>query len=145
MQTFLPYSNYKQSAQHLDMRRLGKQRVETLQILNALSNPEYGWQSHPAVKMWKNYELELVQYGLDICEEWINRGYKDTCYQKILDKQQFFTSTLKPSWLGLDVFHQSHRAALYRKAPDLYPTEWEKDLELSPEYWWPTENESLIK
>jgi len=32
MQTFLPYADFKESAQCLDYRRLGKQRVEAKQI-----------------------------------------------------------------------------------------------------------------
>ncbi|MDQ1681515.1 MAG: hypothetical protein QOH99_56, partial [Frankiaceae bacterium] len=35
MQTFLPYADFGASARVLDDRRLGKQRVETLQILRA--------------------------------------------------------------------------------------------------------------
>lgn len=51
MQTFLPYKSFAESAACLDNKRLGKQRVEVLQILKALHNPSYGWQNHPAVKM----------------------------------------------------------------------------------------------
>lgn len=36
MQTFLPYPSFHKSANCLDNRRLGKQRVECLQILNTL-------------------------------------------------------------------------------------------------------------
>jgi hypothetical protein len=36
MQTFLPYADYAQSAAVLDQKRLGKQRVETLQIMQVL-------------------------------------------------------------------------------------------------------------
>lgn len=60
MQTFLPYSSFSKSASVLDNKRLGKQRVECLQILKALSDPAYGWQNHPAVKMWKGYTDRLV-------------------------------------------------------------------------------------
>ncbi len=58
MQTFLPYEDFTLSAQCLDYRRLGKQRVEALQIFNALTGAstkdgrEYrGWINHPATKM----------------------------------------------------------------------------------------------
>ena len=50
----------------LDPLRLGKQRVEALQILRALTVPGYGWRHHPAVKMWAGYEEALVRYGLEI-------------------------------------------------------------------------------
>ena len=36
MQTFLPYSNFQKSAEVLDWRRLGKQRVEGMQIINTI-------------------------------------------------------------------------------------------------------------
>lgn len=36
MQTFLPYADFSMSAKCLDYRRLGKQRVEAMQILNAI-------------------------------------------------------------------------------------------------------------
>ena len=62
MQTFLPYSDFERSAKTLDYKRLGKQRVEAYQILQALSDPNYGWQNHPAVKMWRGYEEALVAY-----------------------------------------------------------------------------------
>ena len=53
MQTFLPVADFAESARLLDSPRLGKQRVETLQILRALELPDYGWANHPAVLMWR--------------------------------------------------------------------------------------------
>ena len=53
MQTFLPVADFEDGARLLDSPRLGKQRVETLQILRALELPDYGWASHPAVRMWR--------------------------------------------------------------------------------------------
>ena len=51
MQTFLPYPDYYQSARCLDNKRLGKQRVEALQIHNIVSGKRTtgGWINHPAV------------------------------------------------------------------------------------------------
>ena len=53
MQTFLPYPDFLDSAQCLDYRRLGKQRVEAMQIHNIVSGKRStgGWINHPAVKM----------------------------------------------------------------------------------------------
>ena len=39
MQTFLPYPDFVQTAGVLDARRLGKQRVETIQVMRALTVP----------------------------------------------------------------------------------------------------------
>src|SRR5690606_11138493 len=52
MQTFLPYEDFAATAQVLDQRRLGKQRVEALQVLRGLTRPGYGWRHRPAVSMW---------------------------------------------------------------------------------------------
>ena len=59
MQTFLPYQSFKESAKSLDYRRLGKQRVEVLQLLNSIKKlknkePVKGWKNHPARKIWYN-------------------------------------------------------------------------------------------
>ena len=53
MQTFLPYADFAETARVLDQRRLGKQRVEALQVLRALFIPGYGWRHHPVVRMWR--------------------------------------------------------------------------------------------
>lgn len=42
MQTFLPYEDFEQTASVLDRQRLGKQRVETLQLLKALTAGVHG-------------------------------------------------------------------------------------------------------
>src|ERR671916_568603 len=79
MQTFLPYPDFLDSARALDQKRLGKQRVETIQVLRGLVQPGYGWRHHPAVKMWSGYEEALVRYGLDVCAVWCATGRADTC------------------------------------------------------------------
>ncbi|KPC83656.1 cytoplasmic protein, partial [Streptomyces sp. NRRL WC-3753] len=79
MQTFLPYPDFAASAAVLDVRRLGKQRVETLQVLRGLTVPDYGWRHHPAVRMWQGYEEALVRYGLERCRQWTEAGRRDTC------------------------------------------------------------------
>lgn len=79
MQTFLPYPDFAATARVLDPRRLGKQRVETLQVLRALTVPGYGWRHHPAARMWAGYEEALVRYGLEICAVWCAMGRADTC------------------------------------------------------------------
>lgn len=137
MQTFLPYSDYHKSASVLDNQRLGKQRVETIQILKALTLPNYGWKNHPAVRMWYGYEWHLGLYGVAICKEWMNRGYKDTCQGKIIDLASPFVGRPQaPEWLGYTPLHASHRSNLLRKSPDHY----EKFGWLEPHnlpYYWP--------
>ncbi|WP_242424468.1 MSMEG_6728 family protein, partial [Frankia sp. EI5c] len=79
MQTFLPYPDFAATAAVLDERRLGKQRVEALQILRALTYAGYGWQHHPAVRMWAGHPRAVAAYGLVICAAWTAGGRADTC------------------------------------------------------------------
>ena len=84
MQTFLPYPDLRASCVVLDDRRLGKQRVETFQILRALTWPEYAWKNHPAVRMWRGFVPALVEYGLENCREWTRRGYADSVAEQLV-------------------------------------------------------------
>lgn len=136
MQTFLPYSDYDQSAKVLDRQRLGKQRVETLQLLKALAGQTKGWRTHPAALMWRGYERQLALYGLSMCAEWIARGYQDTCAEKITALAGLFTGSGKPDWLGERVFHASHRSNLLRKDHNYYSQfNWSEPDDLP--YVWP--------
>lgn len=129
MQTFLPYANLAKSAKCLDNKRLGKQRVEVLQILDALKNGGR-WRNHPAVKMWRDYEYYLAAYGVVVCKEWIKRGFKDTCLDKLKNRYPLLFDNLlsllecgegfKPYWLGYKQFHDSHKSNLLRKKPEWY-------------------------
>ena len=123
MQTFLAYDCFGMSARVLDNKRLGKQRVEVLQILHALKGQSKGWQNHPATRMWRGHELRLCTYGMIVCQEWIGRGFKDTCREKILkiaESCPFTRDSWTPEWLGDDDFHASHRSNLLRKDPEWY-------------------------
>lgn len=133
MQTFLPYPDFTSSARSLDQRRLGKQRVEALQVLRGLTRPGYGWRHHPAVKMWAGYEEALVRYGLEICTVWCEPGRADTCAASLVHgleiacgistvrtQPELAASGELPPWLGREDLHLSHRSALLRKDPDFY-------------------------
>jgi len=132
MQTFLPYESFTKSAQVLDYRRLGKQRVEAKQILQAIEN-QTGWKNHPIVKMWTPYTNALKQYANIIITEWIGRGYNNNMEFYDIDNVEY------PDWLGDERFHSSHRANLLRKDFDYYSQyKWKENSE-SP-YVWRDEN-----
>jgi hypothetical protein len=149
MQTFLPYADFARSARSLDPRRLGKQRVEALQVLRGLTIGGYGWRHHPAVTMWSGYEEALVRYGLEVCARWCELGRTDTCAAQLrtdLDRgcgvgtvrsqQELGAAGELPRWLGRDDLHRSHRAALVRKDPQFYrPLFGEQPTDLP--YVWP--------
>jgi hypothetical protein len=123
MQTFLPYADFEKSAKVLDRQRLGKQRLETLTILNILSgkSSSKGWRNHPATKMWQDHEYALAEYGSVICKEWINRGYKDNMLPSFVDYlNQFSNNKTLPNWIGNQSFHDSHKSNLLRKNAEFY-------------------------
>lgn len=118
MQTFLPYKDFNKSARVLDYRRLGKQRVEVKQILNALDGLSKGWTNHPATNMWRGHRYYLADYGVAICNEWRRRGYKDTLMPEFAVRKQEYLAlgeTDKPLWLGDRDLHLSHQSNLLRK------------------------------
>ena len=144
MQTFLPYSNFLESARSLDNRRLGKQRVEGYQILKALTG-QYAdtnaWTNHPAVRMWRGFVPALTEYTLVCCEVWQGRGHVDTVADKIYaefgaEVEQFADNPILPPWLGNERVHASHRAMLHRKNPVHYIS-WVKEAKTISEYYWP--------
>lgn len=114
MQTFVPYPDFSESARVLDRQRLGKQRVETLQLLKALAGETKGWVNHPAAQMWRGHENALVHYGIAVCDEWTARGYKDSCREKIA-AYGCGAPLVMPSWWGREDVHASHRSNLLRK------------------------------
>lgn len=137
MQTFLPYADFKRSAQCLDNKRLGKQRVETLQILHALFGMSKGWTNHPATKMWRGYEFALCVYGVAICGEWRCRGFKDTCMEKIAELTTLGSASGDfPPWFGDEQFHLSHQSNLLRKDAAWY-SQWGWSVRNDLEYVWP--------
>ena len=128
MQTFLPYADPRASAACLDDRRLGKQRVETFQVLRAITWPTYGWKHHPAVRMWRGFVPALVAYGLACVDEWAARGHADSTRAALLeftggtepDWDELHDTGGLPPWVGDEAFHLSHRSALVGKDPQHY-------------------------
>lgn len=140
MQTFLPYDGFTESARVLDNKRLGKQRVETMQIMAALHTGK-GWIHHPATKMWRGRECALLYYQEAICHEWTSRGYKDACRIKTYDLHMQYCdddgNNPPPFWLGDPEFHRAHRSNLLRKFPEHYGPLFEPDLPDDLPYVWP--------
>lgn len=150
MQTFLPFADFARSAASLDMARLGKQRVENLQIMHALVDDRYGWQNHPAVRMWRGHEGALLLYQEAVVEDWEIRPRKsgkpaaeDTCLLKTVSLYNEVVPFLAednwdlPDWLGDDDFHESHRSNLIRKDPVYYGPKFASITREGLDYVWP--------
>lgn len=106
MQTFLPYEEFSDSVRTLDRQRLGKQRVEVLQIMQAITGIRHireadggngvelerytpkGWTNHPVAIMWRGHLDWLLEYQYETVSAWMElknaRGlnYTDTCLSK---------------------------------------------------------------
>jgi hypothetical protein len=149
VQTFLPVPDFAESARLLDSARLGKQRVETLQVLRALELPDYGWTSHPVVVMWRGRTPALVAYGLATVRHWLERGHADSTEPMIAEfapevvdvpQRELAQAGLLPGWLGDEALHRSHRSNLLAKDPDFYRPRFAGRFGEEPEdlpYLWP--------
>jgi hypothetical protein len=145
MQTFLPVADFTESARLLDNPRLGKQRVECLQVLRALELPDYGWANHPVVAMWRGYTAGLVVYSLAMVRVWRERGFADTTETLIAEfapdaaamtQEEAAAAGLLPSWVGDEELHLSHRSNLLAKDPGFYRPAFPGDPDDLP-YKWP--------
>ena len=132
MQTFLPYNDFVKSARTLDYKRLGKQRLEAIQILNAMYDPDNSWHNHVAVRMWQGYDDCLKVYANWFITEWIRQGFRNTMrYFPIPDDYPI------PIWLLDERLPLSHRCNLMRKNPNFYSKFHWKQIDIRAPYWWP--------
>ncbi|MBN1091521.1 MSMEG_6728 family protein [Blastococcus sp. TML/M2B] len=149
MQTFVPVADFTESARLLDNPRLGKQRVECLQVLRALELPDYGWANHPVVTMWRGHTAGLVVYSLAMVRVWRERGFADTTEALIsefapdaaaMTQAEAQAAGLLPSWVGDEELHLSHRSNLLAKDPEFYRPRFPGDPDDLP-YVWPGADE----
>ena len=141
MQTFLPFEDIKKTAEVLDDKRLGKQRIEAIQIARILLNitNTKGWRTHPAVKMWKGYEAYLIKvYLRTIMDEWANRGFKNIASEKHYEELSSLVKNQKPippNWIT-EEFTKSHQSNLLRKFSEHY-SKFFLNVPSNLEYIWP--------
>lgn len=148
MQTFLPYPDFRKSLECLDNKRLGKQRVEAMQLINAL---ELGgaWSNHPAALMWRGSIDALKLYHDFSIRIWEARGFKNNMEMLLtygiipsidehLDSyfEEGNETDMFPAWFGDPAFHAAHRSNLLRKDPVHYGQfGWTEPQDLP--YIWP--------
>jgi hypothetical protein len=118
MQTFLPHSDFAQSAAVLDYRRLGSQVHEVSQILDALHETNNGgYRNHPVTKMWRGHELQLAQFGLVCEEEWERRGYKVRVEKQQIEQHMDWArdgDMSLPEWFGGSIHLRYQRLLLWK-------------------------------
>ena len=129
MQTFLPYPSFEKSAQVLDYKRLGKQRVEGMQIINTLEGRSQAWADHPCTRMWDGYVDALKAYTNTMILEWCNRRYKNNMQLYEVGEYEM------PFWFGWHVIHSTHRASLLSKSYNFYIQYGWTELPIQNVYW----------
>jgi len=145
MQTFIFDDDLYKVAGILDTKRLGKQRVEAIQIARILTGitPDSRWKNHPAVLMWKGYEAFLIKkYIRTIMDVWVLRNYNnDKCeehYKQLIETEEAKKEIIKPSWLKED-FYTTHKSNLLRKNFDYYKRHFDyKKIRINMSYIWPS-------
>lgn len=130
MQTFLPYTNTLDAARTLDNKRLNKQILECYQILNVLSGKSKSgaWRNHPAVLMWKGYEMGLWRYVESMVSIASLRGIKTENNVNNLNAlykecHEDWGNDHPAFWRDQDQVMRlitTHRANLFRKDPLYY-------------------------
>ena len=157
MQTFIISPYFSTTAAALDNKRLGKQRVEVLQLLQALTGKTTAYVNHPAAIMWKSNIPTLAAYGTIICQEWTDRGFKDTCKEKILQlvSEPTYCFDSYPWWMQdvrtMQAVFWTHMLSLVRKDFDCYYSLFNnligshaiKNLAASSNYFWPRSDKTL--
>jgi hypothetical protein len=127
MQTFVPYADFAASAAVLDSKRLNKQLLEGRQIYKILAEDQYGvpWSNHPAVKMWRGFNIALYKYLDAVKDECDTRGIKTDINWEAIERIHRFDyghgiNLVMPPWWGDDRIHESHRNNLFVKDPIFY-------------------------
>lgn len=151
MQTFVPFANLNMSAAVLDSKRLNKQLLEGRQIYQILAENRRtgGWVNHPAVKMWRNYDMGLYAYLTAIRDECDKRGIQTEKNWTAIETMHEANwhrgdNIVMPPWWNDDRVHISHRQNLHDKDPNYYhhfiDASWMEKIRCCDRcnYFWPT-------
>lgn len=149
MQVFIPCDTLIGNAIVLDRARLGKQRVECFQILNAIKQRQEndthdgarlrGWINHPCTIMWEKYPHFLLEYAITITIEWKDRGYNDNMlprFEEIKKTLHTDTDIIVPPWWGKKEVHISHQSRLLQKNFEHYSKFFDSSVPLTLDYVW---------
>jgi Pyrimidine dimer DNA glycosylase len=140
MITYLPQIGYMDSASRLSNKALAKQCDTALLIATILDDPDLPGQDHPAVRMWRGHERQLISYGLAMCHDlritrkidtdaWIQLGKLAT----ELREAKYDNSV--PPWHKDLWIHRSHRSELVRRYPKRHKDDWPNTPQNMPILW----------
>ena len=142
---FMPYANFRKSAESLDDFRLQHQRRVAKQMIlffmGELGPESAHLKNHPTLNMWKGHLPALKHHYNTLIDVWVGRGKNNT-----MEKFKVQKDPKMPWWFGNEKVHKSHRSVLYNKWPAYYGSLFAKaDQKYNKNmYWWPTLDGELI-
>ena len=117
MMTFLPFADFKASAEALDTKRLQNQRTEARFVLEWLENRGFDLRAYGAARMWKGYRDALAAYYNACLDAYEARGFVNG---PTMERASVPERVELPPWLGDERFHAAQRAQLLLKKPEYY-------------------------
>jgi hypothetical protein len=142
----MPFASFVESLRCLDNKRILNQVVEAWQIWCCLKNISHQkWRNRPMIEMWCGYEEALQLYIILALKETETRITKKgrnysmpTMRERLIEYKFYLLPDVVeyPPWMGVDRFHDSHKAALYRKNP-IYYIDFKDESIISKRYYWP--------
>lgn len=153
MHTYMPYEDFKETARVLTIHDLGISISSTVNILDCLHETVDDteildtYRRLPVIRMWKDKEVILVQYGETLLEEWYGRPSHERMEIDFIGEEEALAQHMEwatsgdysmetPRWKGDKIFHNAHRAELIRNDPLHYASIW-PDLNLDQAMFWP--------
>lgn len=135
MNVFITNISPLETAKNLDKRRLFKQIIESIQILDALEGRSEAWRNHPATLQYAEHIDWLKAYSE--CLLTYREGFTTRA-----NKADKTAQLLTPAFHNEDFFNQMKRR-LFTKDPEHY-AQW-SDLGTSDEnwYWSPAEGKII--
>ena len=136
------------AARVLDAKRLGKQRVEAIQVLRALTGARIRLAPSPCRRDVGGIRGGAGALRARHLRGVVPTGQADTCATTCHDltrttgigtprtQAELAAAGELPPWLGDDAFHRSHQSALVRKDPQHY-RKFFADVPDDLEYVWP--------
>ena len=141
--TFITSPSLEKCAKNLDNLRLGKQRVECIQLISFIENTNNkGFKNHPVLIMWKEHVTALKVYCNFMIREFIARGFENTIpiyeldetkivfYDNIFNEETGLTEIIKPQiekdsivfpiWFNWNPLILTHQASLLKKNNNYY-------------------------
>ena len=137
MMTFLPFADFRASAEALDTKRLQNQRTEARFVIEHLEKRGFdGMGAYGAVRMWTGYRDAVAAYYNACLDAYEGRGFKNG---PTMGRAVVPSKVEMPPWLGDARFHAAQRAQLLLKAPEYYGSKgWDATPpELGPDYVYP--------